>query len=431
MTLSLLLAAIHFVTLDPGHFHAALVQKSAYDEVAPEVAVFAPAGGELKSHLALIDSFNTRKDSPTGWKEQVYTGDDYLPAFVAAARSGKLGADPVVILAGKNDRKGDYALAAIKNGVSVLADKPMAITPEVYAKTERAARLARQKGLYFADIMTQRNEITCILQKALAAEKTLFGELEKGTPEEPAIVMESVHHFCKLVNGSPLKRPAWYYDTAVQGEGLVDVTTHLVDTLQWSAFDHVRLSTNDVEMLAAKVWPTMISPKEYRLSTGELTLKTFACFANGEFVWKLKGVTCRVAVRWDFMASEGSGDTHTSVMRGTKAEVLIRQGEKEGFKPVVYVRSRGEAAETQKALDVALRHIAETWPGVAAVKEETDLWRITYPAVYDVGHEAHFSVVVREYLKWMKEGKEDPLYIDNMLVKYHTLVEAWKKAHAK
>ena len=34
-----------------------------------------------------------------------------------------------------------------------------------------------------------------------------------------------------------------------------------------------------------------------------------------------------------------------------------------------------------------------------------------------------------EFLDWMKAGKEDPIYVDNMLVKYHTIVEAWKLAH--
>ena len=28
----------------------------------------------------------------------------------------------------------------------------------------------------------------------------------------------------------------------------------------------------------------------------------------------------------------------------------------------------------------------------------------------------------------MKAGQEDPDYIDNMIVKYYTIVEAWKKA---
>ncbi|MEJ2649554.1 MAG: hypothetical protein P8016_14240, partial [Sedimentisphaerales bacterium] len=30
---------VHLITLDPGHFHAALVQKSMYDNVDPQVHV--------------------------------------------------------------------------------------------------------------------------------------------------------------------------------------------------------------------------------------------------------------------------------------------------------------------------------------------------------------------------------------------------------
>ena len=33
----------------------------------------------------------------------------------------------------------------------------------------------------------------------------------------------------KVVNGAPLRRPPWYYDVGVQGDGLVDVHSHLVD----------------------------------------------------------------------------------------------------------------------------------------------------------------------------------------------------------
>ena len=232
-TMIMAAALVKFVTIDPGHFHASLVQNRTYPEVSPEVAVFAPDGIELENHLKLVDAFNTRKDSPTAWREDVYRGDDYLAKFSAAAKDGKLGEKPVVILAGKNNRKGDYALAAVKTGCNVLSDKPMAINPEVFEKTEKAARLAQEKGLYFADIMTERCEITTILQHELAKFSFLYGEQEKGTPEDPAIVKESVHHFCKLVNGAPLKRPEWYYDTKVQGEGIVDVTTHLVDIVQW------------------------------------------------------------------------------------------------------------------------------------------------------------------------------------------------------
>ena len=57
-------------------------------------------------------------------------------------------------------------------------------------------------------------------------QKGLFGELQKGLPDNPSITMESVHHFFKNVSGKPLIRPAWYYDVAQQGEGIADVTTH-------------------------------------------------------------------------------------------------------------------------------------------------------------------------------------------------------------
>ena len=115
-------------------------------------------------------------------------------------------------------------------------------------------------------------------------------------------------------------------------------------------------------------------------------------------------------------------------MRGTKAEVEIRQGEKEGFKPAVYVRSRGgDCAATRTSLDAALRALAARWPGIAAeATGESGVWRISIPKKYDVGHEAHFGQSVCTFLGWLDAGEEDPTYVDNMIVKYHTLAEAWK-----
>ena len=47
--LNIMIAAIQFVTIDPGHFHAALVQNRTYEGVSPEVLVYAPEGADLKS----------------------------------------------------------------------------------------------------------------------------------------------------------------------------------------------------------------------------------------------------------------------------------------------------------------------------------------------------------------------------------------------
>ena len=59
---------VKLITLDPGHFHAALVQKKMYDQVNPEVYVYAPEGSDVTEHLKKIDGYNIRTENPTNWK---------------------------------------------------------------------------------------------------------------------------------------------------------------------------------------------------------------------------------------------------------------------------------------------------------------------------------------------------------------------------
>src|ERR1700743_3083467 len=112
---------IRLVTLDPGHFHAALVQKSMYPDVDSTVYVYAPKGEDVQLHLDKINAYNTRKDNPTAWKEKVYLGDDYLEKMVADRKGN------VVVMAGNNRRKTEYIKRSIHAGFNVLGDKPMAI----------------------------------------------------------------------------------------------------------------------------------------------------------------------------------------------------------------------------------------------------------------------------------------------------------------
>jgi len=428
---------VSFIELDPGHFHAALVLNRSYAGVKKDVRVFAPSGPDVEAHRKLVTAFNTRAKDPTAWNEIVYTGDDYLEKALAADDK----ASSVVVLAGKNDKKADYFLAAVKAGFNVLSDKPMAITPAAWDKLLEAAKLAEAKGLYFADIMTERNEITTILQRHLVAARDLYGEQEKGTPDDPAVTKVSVHHFCKLVNGKPLQRPGWYYDTDQQGEAIVDVTTHLTDLVQWETFPGQTLACSDVKMLRARTWPTPITAADYKTSTGLETwpdfLKkdvdarnTLQCKANGEFVYALRGVHAKVSVEWHFMPPAGTGDTHYSLMRGTKAEIVIRQGPAENYKPRVYVKPRAgqDKAALARALAAATAAFAKDYPGVSFEPYE-DGWRMTVPQKYEIGHEAHFSQVMNMYLGWMNKGAQPADYLPNMLVKYHTLVEAYKLAH--
>src|SRR5690606_18982377 len=118
-----------------------------------------------------------------------------------------------------------YITQSIDAGLNVLADKPMIIRHGDFLRLEAAFAQAAENDVLLYDIMTERYEINNLLQKELAQLPEFFGELASGDADNPAIIKESVHHFFKEVSGKPLIRPAWFYDTRQQGEGLVDVTT--------------------------------------------------------------------------------------------------------------------------------------------------------------------------------------------------------------
>ena len=107
--------------LAPGHFHAALLQKSMYANVDPTVHVYAEDGPELADYLAKIESYNTRAQAPTAWRMQVHAGPDFLDRF-SADKAGD-----VVVIAGNNRRKTEFIARGVAAGMNVLGDKPMAI----------------------------------------------------------------------------------------------------------------------------------------------------------------------------------------------------------------------------------------------------------------------------------------------------------------
>jgi predicted dehydrogenase len=419
------------ITVDPGHFHASLVQKFMYADVDPTVSVYAPPGEDLAQHLLTIERFNSRADQPTHWREQVYTGADFFEKMLAEKPGS------VVVLAGNNARKTDYLARAIAAGMNVLADKPMAITPADFTRLKEAFRTAEEKHVLLYDIMTERYEITTALQRALSQQPALFGELVKGSVDDPAITKESVHYFSKIVAGAPLKRPPWFFDVRQEGEGIVDVTTHLVDLIQWETFPEQSLRVDDIAMLSARRWTTPITREQFRRTTG---LDEFPDYlrgavqdgvlhisSNGEFNYRLRGVHCRVAVTWKFEAPAGAGDMHRSLMRGTRATLLIRQGAAEDYHPTLFVLKPDAtaAAEFEAALAAAVAALQPKYPGVG-FRREGEEWRITVPAGYDVGHEAHFAQVMQNFLDYLRAGRLPAWEVPNMITKYATIMQAYE-----
>ena len=425
---------VKIMTLDPGHFHAALVQKSMYEQVDPVVYVYAPEGPDVEGHLALVNNYNTRAESPTAWEEKVYLGPDYFEKMLADKPGN------VMVAAGNNAIKADYILKTIEAGVNVLADKPMVITPDEFPKLEQAFKVAAEKGVLLYDIMTERHEITTILQRELSQIREVFGELQIGTEENPAITKESVHHFFKYVSGNPLKRPAWFFDTKQQGEGIVDVNTHLVDLIQWEAFPGVVLSKTDVDIVSAKRWTTDLTAEMFEKVTmlkeypdylmKDIKDGILKVYSNGEINYKLKGIHAKASVIWNFQAPEGAADTHYSIMRGTKCNLTIQQGEKEGYKPKLYVETEmtNGIEEFVGSLYNAVDGLTSKYPGISVEKLGDKTWTLVIPDHYNNGHEAHFTQVTEKYLQYLKDGKLPEWEVPNMIVKYFTTTEGLKAA---
>ena len=424
---------IKLVTLDPGHFHAALVQKTMYEDIDSTVHVYGPEGNDIQFHLDRISSYNSRSENPTNWNQVVYKGDDFFTKMIQEKKGH------VVVLSGNNQKKTDYIISALENGLHVYADKPMVIDYQGFEKLLKAFETAKSRNILLYDIMTERFEINTILQKELSQIPEIFGTLEKGSLENPAITKESVHHLYKFVSDKVLVRPTWFLDTKQQGEGIVDVMTHLVDLVQWECFpEQVIDYKKDIDILMANRWPTNINFEQFKEITkwSEAEIKypdflagsvkadqTLDIYCNGEINYKLKGVHAKTSVKWNYKAPDGTGDTHYSIMRGTKCNLVIRQGKEENFKPSLYIEPTDKSGITESILETSFKKLSEKYNGISFQKS-TGGWKVEIPESLKEGHEAHFARVTDNFLAYLKNKNMPAWEIPNMISKYYTTTKA-------
>jgi predicted dehydrogenase len=420
---------VRFMTLDPGHFHASLVQKEMYAGVAPRVDVYAPLGQDLVDHLARVARFNQRKDKPTTWQVEVHTGPDYQERMLREKPGNAL------VLSGRNRGKIERIQASLEAGLHTLVDKPWVLVPADLPKLEKALATADQKGLVALDIMTERFEVTSELQRALVNDAAVFGKQLPGSAAEPAVYMESVHHLMKTVAGAPNIRPVWFFDAVQQGEGLNDIGTHLVDLVQWTLFPDQALDhQKDVRILEAQRWPTLIPRAEFKRVTREDIPAAYAAqvkndaleyFCNTLVTYTLRGVHVTLNVIWDWEAPAGAGDTHFAYYRGSKSKVEVRQGVAEKYRTELYVvpNTPGDKAAVLAAVQQALAAAQKQFPGAAVVDRGSDL-HVTIPDALRITHEDHFAQVAKRFLQYVRDRKTLPTWErPNMLAKYRVTTE--------
>lgn len=414
--------------LDPGHFHAALTLRERHPLVADEIVVYATAGPgdgaagrEVGEFLTLLESFNRRARGPTRWQPVVRAGPDPLGRLLAE-RPGD-----VVVLAGKNDRKMTLVRSLHDAGLHVLADKPW-IT--------RAAALADVRhvltgGARVMEIMTGRHAGTARVAERLVGDPEIFGELDAS--DGPAIKLASVHHLEKSVNGAPLRRPPWFFDVNVQGDGLADIPTHLIDQAQRFVAALGAATPRATELIAARRWATPVPLSLFARVTGlaefppelrhDVAGEVLAYAGNAELAFRLGKVDVHLVTRWDLTEPPGGGDAHSAVVIGTEALVRVEQGPQTGFHRRLLVEPRVDRLRVGDALTRALPVWQREHPGLTAVGS-ADGYDVDVPAVPGTAHEAQFPLVLDEFLRAIERGHWPDERAADTLAKYELLAHA-------
>ncbi len=308
--------------------------------------VYAAPGPDREKFLGLIAAFNSRADNPTSWVVHTH-GDGDASAQLELLLEEKLVS--VVVLAGKNDRKLATISRLVEAGIHVLGDKPWATSEECLG--DLAAATDPDAPALAMDIMTNKHDILARIRREVVRDPALFGGFDTNS-SEPCIEIGSVHHLAKIVNGSPLVRPAWYYDVNVQGNGLVDITSHMIDQVQWLLADDDAADYSysaDVVLTSAVVSDTEVPESLFCDSTGldgfpeslsHLLRESdpagsgplwaggagqivLPLAANGVLEYSLRGVTARHTAEWRPREPEGGGDIHSATLRGKACAVKV------------------------------------------------------------------------------------------------------------
>jgi hypothetical protein len=208
--------------------------------------------------------------------------------------------------------------------------------------------------------------------------------------------------------------------------------------VQWECFPEQILDyTKDINVISAKRWATVLSKEQFQQVTGlsdypeyltkDVRNDSLYVYANGEIDYQLKGKHAKVVVVWNYAAPEGAGDTHYSIMRGTKSHLVIRQGAEQNYKTSLYIEPLTNDATFESALSSQFAKVQAKYPGIELKKNDTG-WEVQIPEKYRNGHEAHFGQVTEYFLQYLIDGKLPEWEVPNMIAKYYTTTQALKIA---
>ena len=221
--------SIRLMTLAPGHFHAALCRSGWSPRHPPRLRLRPRSTPTPLAHLDRIAAFNARPDDPTdlgsGPPRRAGLARPLRSANSPATRSSSRG---------RNRPKIDLMRLAVARTACTSSPTSRGSSSSPTSRSSRgcSARPTLREVLAW-DVMTERHEVTNLLQRELVRDRGVFGGWQAGTPEHPALVLESVHSPEEAVAGGRWCAPWWWFDPAISGEAMADVGTHLADLALW------------------------------------------------------------------------------------------------------------------------------------------------------------------------------------------------------
>src|SRR5262249_15224033 len=144
-------------------------------------------------------------------------------------------------------------------------------------------------------------------------------------------------------------------------------------------------------------------------------------FANGEINYSIRGVHAKTTTIWKYKSTENTGDLYYALMRGTKANLIIRQGTEENYQPTLYI----EPIPSLKSGDIFgdFKKIKDKFPGIE-LQPTNNGWKVVVPDKYKEGHEEHFGRVTKNFLEYLKDKNMPEWEVPNMLAKYYVTTKA-------
>ena len=135
---------------------------------------------------------------------------------------------------------------------------------------------------------------------------------------------------------------------------------------------------------------------------------------------------------WNFSAPEGGGDTFTSKIKGTKANLITIQDGASKFVKQLYVEKADNVTNEafKSNLDKVINEIKKEFPAVSLI-EENGKFLVNIPVEIRTNHEEHFANVAKNYFGFLVNRNMPKWEVTNTLAKYYITTTAVELANQK